>query len=186
MLYAQSGNRHRRPLRALEGRRVLIMISAPSGTHVRGGLPRVRPVWERARELVSQMITPWRKGARWTTMYRNTRKPSPQTLLVLVEFDRANELHGYELMKRTSLKTGTLYVILNRLKDRGYLTAEWRGLDEASSRPPRRVYSLTPKGREYVDRVLKEYAYQSLERSKEARKAQEADTRDDEELLTLV
>lgn len=119
-------------------------------------------------------------------MYRTTRKPSPQTLMVLGEFYRAGQLHGYELMKRTSLKTGTLYVILNRLRDRGYLTAEWQGLDDEGARPPRRVYSLTPKGRDYVDRMLKEYAYENLERSKEERKAQETDTRDDEELLTLA
>ncbi len=40
---------------------------------------------------------------------------------------------------------GTLYPLLNRLKESGYLDYEWR---ESKEGPPRKYYLLTEKGRE--------------------------------------
>ena len=53
--------------------------------------------------------------------------------------------HGYDLALETGLKSGTLYPLLIRLKDQGYLEAEWRQ-PVASGRPPRHAYRLTAAG----------------------------------------
>lgn len=53
--------------------------------------------------------------------------------------------YGYDLSRRTGLKSGTLYPILMRLAERGWLEARWE-FDDASGRP-RHVYRLTGDGR---------------------------------------
>jgi DNA-binding PadR family transcriptional regulator len=53
--------------------------------------------------------------------------------------------HGYELTKATGLMSGTLYPILMRLSDRGFLEHKWLPSEEAG-RPPRHVYRITAKG----------------------------------------
>ena len=53
--------------------------------------------------------------------------------------------HGYELSKATELASGTLYPILMRLSDRGFLEHKWVETPEAG-RPARHVYRLTVKG----------------------------------------
>ena len=44
---------------------------------------------------------------------------------------------------------GTLYPILTRQKNAGLLTYHW---EESPQGPPRKFYSLTPKGEEYLQR----------------------------------
>ena len=44
---------------------------------------------------------------------------------------------------------GTLYPILTRQKNAGLLTYRW---EESPQGPPRKFYSLTPKGEEYLQR----------------------------------
>jgi DNA-binding PadR family transcriptional regulator len=53
--------------------------------------------------------------------------------------------HGYELSKATELLSGTLYPILMRLSDRGFLDHKWLETQEPG-RPPRHVYRLTARG----------------------------------------
>jgi len=65
--------------------------------------------------------------------------------------------HGYELSKITGLPSGTLYPILGRLDDRGYLESKWLESTQAG-RPPRHVYRLTPRGSSYAREVLDERA----------------------------
>lgn len=84
-------------------------------------------------------------------MTRN-RAPSKSTCLVLSELSIGPQ-HGYALMKATNLKSGTLYPILMRLTDRGFLTARWEE-PQNHGRPPRQSYKLTPKGREYAEEAL--------------------------------
>ena len=63
--------------------------------------------------------------------------------------------YGYELLSelrkssqgRFCLKEGTLYPILTRQKNAGLLTSRW---EESPQGPPRKYYSLTDKGREYL------------------------------------
>jgi DNA-binding PadR family transcriptional regulator len=54
---------------------------------------------------------------------------------------------GYDLMKDTALKSGTLYPILARLQKAGWIESEWETIDEkAEGRPARRFYRLNPDG----------------------------------------
>ena len=76
-----------------------------------------------------------------------TRRPSAATLNILNCLSEASEgLHGYALMKAAGLASGTLYPILARLADRGWLEKSWETGPETSG-PPRRIYTLTPVGR---------------------------------------
>lgn len=53
--------------------------------------------------------------------------------------------HGYDLSKETGLKSGTLYPLLMRLSERGWVEARW-GASEMAGRPPRHLYRLTAEG----------------------------------------
>jgi DNA-binding PadR family transcriptional regulator len=72
---------------------------------------------------------------------------SPQTLRVLellLEAPRSWH-YGYALSQLTGLRSGTLYPILLRLADQGWLETRWAE-PEQSGRPPRHTYRLTGKG----------------------------------------
>ncbi len=75
------------------------------------------------------------------------RKLSDQAHLVLAALlgARGGWAHGYELCKQTGVKSGTLYPLLMRLKDQGYLEAEWREPAELG-KPPRHAYRLSASG----------------------------------------
>ena len=53
--------------------------------------------------------------------------------------------HGYELSKDAQLLSGTLYPMLMRLSDRGFLEHKWLPSQE-TGKPPRHVYRLTARG----------------------------------------
>src|SRR5690349_12898011 len=76
-----------------------------------------------------------------------SRSPSPQTRAVLeVLLDQPQAWrHGYDLLRETGLKSGTLYPLLMRLSDEGLLEAEWRAPAQPG-RPPRHAYRLTAAG----------------------------------------
>jgi hypothetical protein len=50
--------------------------------------------------------------------------------------------HGYDIARETGLKSGTLYPILIRLADRGWLEACWED-EQPAGRPRRQLYRLT-------------------------------------------
>jgi len=72
---------------------------------------------------------------------------SPQTLSVLDALleDPQEWQYGYDVSRRTRLKSGTLYPILIRLADQGWLETRWAE-PERLGRPPRHTYRLTPEG----------------------------------------
>ena len=76
------------------------------------------------------------------------RNISRQTLSVLSHLAAApvEWRYGYDLCKATGLKSGTLYPLLIRLHEQGYLEAEWRA-PQVEGRPPRHAYRLTSAGR---------------------------------------
>jgi len=88
------------------------------------------------------------------------RKSSAQSLAVmaaLLEQTRSWR-HGYALSKATGLQSGTLYPILARLQDRGYLESKW--VEPAHpGRPPRHVFRLTPTGVAYAREVVSGQEY---------------------------
>lgn len=72
---------------------------------------------------------------------------SKQTHIVLMAFlERPQSWrYGYDLSKETNLKSGTLYPLLMRLHDQGFLDAEWHPSAQ-QGRPARHAYRLTQAG----------------------------------------
>ncbi len=65
--------------------------------------------------------------------------------------------HGFALLQRIeavcsgilAVNTNTIYPLLRRLEERGFITGEW---DHPTKRA-RRIYSITPAGRERLKRI---------------------------------
>jgi PadR family transcriptional regulator, regulatory protein PadR len=75
------------------------------------------------------------------------RKPSAQTVAVLHAFasEPTSWRYGYDLVRETGLKAGSLYPILMRLADRGQLEARWEPSQQPGI-PARHLYRLTAAG----------------------------------------
>ena len=61
--------------------------------------------------------------------------------------------YGYDLMQATGTPAGTLYPLLVRLADAGWLEASWETATEGG-RPPRHMYLLTAEGRRAARELL--------------------------------
>jgi|SRR3954447_13150153 PadR family transcriptional regulator PadR len=74
------------------------------------------------------------------------RPHSAQTVGVLqaLAVDASTWRYGYDLCSELGLKSGSLYPILIRLADRGFLESSWE--QAGSGKPPRHVYRLTGAG----------------------------------------
>jgi PadR family transcriptional regulator, regulatory protein PadR len=62
---------------------------------------------------------------------------------------------GYDLSRRSGVRSGVLYPMLTRMLDAGWLSDGWE--DSASitdQRPPRRYYELTDLGKRELGAVL--------------------------------
>lgn len=70
--------------------------------------------------------------------------------------EQPSERHwGYDLTKRTGVRSGVLYPILERMRAEGWVKDRWEERDEISSRrPPRRYYVLTGEGQAELAAVL--------------------------------
>ena len=81
---------------------------------------------------------------------RRNRKPSQQTAAVLAALSSpgATWRHGYDLARETGLASGTLYPLLMRLEDRGYLESRWS--EGLAGRPARHLYRITAAGLRYA------------------------------------
>ena len=79
---------------------------------------------------------------------------SPQTLRLLDALlqSKGSWRHGYDLAVETELKSGTLYPLLMRLADQGFLKSHWE--TEGDNRRPRHVYRLTAAGVTYAKERL--------------------------------
>lgn len=57
--------------------------------------------------------------------------------------------HGFDIMDVSGLPDGTVYPILRRMEEAGWLESRWEDADAAAAdgRPPRRYYRLTKAGR---------------------------------------
>lgn len=83
--------------------------------------------------------------------------------------------YGYALSRETDLMSGTLYPILMRLEERGWLETQWENLQETpeasaegrGGRPPRHMYRLTAGGRAWATEALS--AARGASKSKSAR-----------------
>lgn len=79
-------------------------------------------------------------------LFRNLRKGLLEFCVIRILKDgEAYPANVVERLKSAGLHMpeGTLYPLLNRLKDEGYLAYSWK---ESSSGPPRKYFRLTEKG----------------------------------------
>src|ERR1035441_2393229 len=70
-------------------------------------------------------------------------------------FGNHDDLHGWAIMKQTKRSGPTVYGVLDRLEDCGWIAGHWEELGPEESRPRRRFYRMTPEG-EAGGRVLLE------------------------------
>lgn|SRR5258708_22184266 len=83
-----------------------------------------------------------------------------QSLRVLNVFlsDPTIELAGSNLFDETHLASGTLYPILMRLEEAGWLHSRWERIDPSTAgRPRRRLYRITALGQTRATAALTEF-----------------------------
>ena len=87
---------------------------------------------------------------------------SPQTLSLLSSLlaSRNSWRHGYDLAQECELKSGTLYPLLMRLADQGFLESRWE--TDRETHRPRHVYRLTAKGATHAKAQIREHAPRTL------------------------
>jgi PadR family transcriptional regulator PadR len=63
---------------------------------------------------------------------------------------------GYELSKRSGVRSGVMYPVLQRMLERDWLDDGWEEQESAgkAKRPPRRYYQLTDAGRAALGAIL--------------------------------
>jgi DNA-binding PadR family transcriptional regulator len=85
------------------------------------------------------------------------RRPSLQTLEVLqlmLEHPNA-DFYGLELAKAAGIASGTIYPILRRLEDGGWVESSWERINPSEEgRPRKRLYRLTGLGEREARRHL--------------------------------
>jgi DNA-binding PadR family transcriptional regulator len=95
------------------------------------------------------------------------RRPSPQTVAVLdaLAARAAEWSHGYDLCRSLGLKAGTVYPILIRLAERGFVETAWEQ-EVPQGRPPRHLYRLSVTGAEQVRELRRAEAQHTSRRSR--------------------
>lgn len=86
---------------------------------------------------------------------------SGNTSMLLLKLLSEKDMYGYEMINTLSersqnvfeLKVGTLYPLLHSLVQGGYLTS----YDEQANGKLRKYYQITPNGRKYLDKMVKEW-----------------------------
>lgn len=72
--------------------------------------------------------------------------------------DPAKSWSGAELSKVTRTGSGTMYPLLARLEERGWLRATWEDIDPSEAgRPRRRFYRLSALGQRQARKALDEF-----------------------------
>ncbi len=78
--------------------------------------------------------------------------------LCVLSLLKRNDKYGYELIneisKNIEISEGTIYPLLRRLKNEGYVVTY---LEESSGGPPRKYYRLTEKGEKTREQFLNEW-----------------------------
>jgi len=99
------------------------------------------------------------------------RRPSPQTVAILdaLAENASDWSHGYDLCRLLGLKAGTVYPILIRLADRGYVETAWEQA-VPQGRPPRHLYRLSATGAEHVRELRRAEAERTSRRLPVARR----------------
>ena len=83
--------------------------------------------------------------------------------VLLQAFDsRTGDLHGWAIMKATKRSGPTVYGVLDRLEDIGWISGRWEDENPEPGKPRRRLYSITPTGVIGAREVLRERRPQAL------------------------
>jgi len=82
-------------------------------------------------------------------------QPTLDVLEVLLAADDF-ELHGWAVIRATGRAGPTVYKVLERLTEIGWVTRRWEDQPADANRPRRRFYRLTPDGLERARAVLSE------------------------------
>ena len=87
---------------------------------------------------------------------------SDRSIFKIVDLDEALSLiHIYEILQELSKypiiasTESTVYPLLRRLQKENYLQSTWQ--ESAEGLPPRKYYSLTPEGKEYLEAMNNEW-----------------------------
>ena len=89
--------------------------------------------------------------------------PFLDVLEVLVSaLDSGSDLHGWAIMKAAKRSGPTVYGVLDRLEDMGWVTGHWEAQNTEPSKPRRRFYEITPTGRIGATELLLKHRPQSL------------------------
>jgi len=94
------------------------------------------------------------------SLERELRRGTLELLLLRILDDEPT--YGYELLSRLGkrgggrfhIKEGTLYPVLYRLEDAGFVVPEWEQRARGASR---KVYRLTPAGKQQLDELTIEW-----------------------------
>lgn len=91
-------------------------------------------------------------------------KPLLDVLEVLLQAfdDRADDLHGWAIMRATKRSGPTVYGVLDRLEDTGWISGRWEDDNPEPGKPRRRLYSITPTGIAGARDLLRERRPQAL------------------------
>lgn len=74
-------------------------------------------------------------------------KPLLDVLEALIQADKQGyALHGWAIIKATGRTGPTIYGVLDRLEDAGWLEGQWEERNPDPRKPPRRFYTLTGIG----------------------------------------
>ena len=77
---------------------------------------------------------------------KRVTKPTRKVLAAFMQ-DPVGEHFGLDIAKATELRSGSLYPILGRLENLGWLTSRWEEIDPGKEgRPRRRYYRMTGAG----------------------------------------
>ena len=71
----------------------------------------------------------------------------------------AGARHGFDIMDAAQLPSGTVYPILGRLEESGFVRSRWEAPSTAqkAKRPPRRYYEITRAGEQALARAIDHY-----------------------------
>lgn len=92
-------------------------------------------------------------------LMRQNRKPSLQELQVFgfMMQNPTSDFYGLEIMKGAGVLAGSLYPLLARWEQRGWVSSGWENIDEKKEgRRRRRYYHLTPDGISFAKRIIEQ------------------------------
>jgi PadR family transcriptional regulator PadR len=92
-------------------------------------------------------------------MIQDVRMSGPTLKLLKLLVENPMEGHsGAAISKILKIGSGTLYPILQRLENAGWLDSEWEEIEPAAAgRPRRRFYKMTRQGQNKATQALAEF-----------------------------